>query len=109
MRWGRDCWFAKKIKDRDHLSYTDLVWLTVKQPAAYPKGFVWGDEQETWYKRWGFPGSMQEFTMDMERRKKAISGELKDGHGSFLHTITEKIAGFNANMMETLREKGFEF
>ena len=61
LRWGKDCWFAKKIKDRDHLSYTDLVWLMVKQPAAYPTGFAFSDRQEKWYKVWGFPGTMSEF------------------------------------------------
>ena len=30
LRWGRDCWLAKRMKYRDHLSYTDLVFLAVK-------------------------------------------------------------------------------
>ena len=30
LRWGQDCWFAKRIRDRDHLTYTDLVWLTLR-------------------------------------------------------------------------------
>ena len=50
LRWGRDCWLAKRMKYRDNLTYTDLVFLTIKQPGAYPRGFVWADEQEKWYK-----------------------------------------------------------
>ena len=104
LRWGRDCWFARRIKDRDHLSYTDLVIMTIRQPAAFPRGFVWGDEQEKWYKLYlGVPGSMSEFANDMERRKAAIGNRLKDGHGSFLHEVTERVATFNQHLLDDMR------
>lgn len=43
LRWGEDCWFARRISERDHMTYTDIVWLTIKQPATY-KGTVWLDQ-----------------------------------------------------------------
>ena len=38
LRWGQDCWFAKRMKDRNHLNYTDLVWLFVTQNPSITPG-----------------------------------------------------------------------
>lgn len=44
-RWGQDCWFAKRIKEKDNMTWTDLVWLTVAQPPQRPS--VWYDAEES--------------------------------------------------------------
>jgi len=43
LRWGQDCWFAKKLKDRNHVTYMDLVWLTARPNAGIAKYSYWWD------------------------------------------------------------------
>lgn len=72
LRWGQDCWFAKRIKDKDNMTWTDLVWLSVRQPA-FQSGSIWLDmhtEDAPWWKVLGFPGTQSRFMEDMEGRKR---------------------------------------
>lgn len=34
LRWGENCWFAKRIKDRETRTYWDIVLLTLEGPGA---------------------------------------------------------------------------
>jgi len=61
LRWGQDCWFAKRIYERDNMSYLDMVWLTVKQPASIFKTSFWYDDQRTWWEAIGVPGTPSHF------------------------------------------------
>jgi len=104
LRWGNDCWFARKMYERGHLEYTDLVWLAVKQPAFLPKGIAFGDEANSWYKAWGFPGGIDEFERDMNRRRKSIGKALESGNGHMFGEFVERVAMFTDQLAYDMRE-----
>ena len=119
LRWGQDCWFAKRMKDRNHLSYTDLVWLAVTQNSAMNTG-AWGEKEERtaeWLKFFSGTGitklhSYKAWTEEMYRKKAAADearleremNQAANGHGisigsaspnDFVHELTERIGMFN--------------
>ena len=68
------------------------------------RGFAFGDEQETWYKELGFPGTFRQFSEDMERRKRSITNSLKEGHWTFFGDLKDRVTTFHDKFLEDLHE-----
>ena len=126
LRWGQDCWFAKRMKDRNHLSYTDLVWLAVSQNPTYNTG-AWAEGQEKtpeWLKLFSGTGitklkSYQAWQEEMYAKRAASEAarleremnQAANGHGitigsagpgDFVHELTERIGMFNQKFIDDL-------
>lgn len=108
-RWGQDCWFARKIRDRGHLEYLDLVWLTIGQTAGVFKAGGWW-ETDTWYDELGFPGSIDHYYNKMEARKQSFANDLgvRSGPGYVFHDLQERIVAYTADFMSILHDN-FDF
>ena len=114
-RWGQDCWFAKKIKERDHMTWTDLVWLTVSQPAQRPSAFV--DDTTNWnpLRRAGFPGTFKEFSETMYARQvqaKAMAGEeglVQSSMTGIFGRVVDVLDEYNNSFFGNLKAHGFDY
>ena len=115
------------MKDRNHLNYTDLVWLAVTQPPATVPLGANGNKYDT------TPEALQIFAAtgltkltsysafkekmynikadDVARKlakkeaKKANAGGnvvLASGPGDFVHELTERIGMFNQKFLDDL-------
>lgn len=111
LRWGQDCWFARKIRDRGHLEYMDLVWLTIGQSAGIVKGAGWWDTTEHWYDEWGFPGSPNHYYTMMEGRHQSFANHLEgvgSAPGYIFHDLQERIVSYTADFMNIMHDN-FDF
>ena len=73
-RWGQDCWFAKRVKKRNALTVTDLVWLMAAQPAL-TRPSMWMesyDNDSSIMTKLGFPGSKNQFERQMYSRRDQV-------------------------------------
>ena len=127
LRWGQDCWFAKKMKDRNHLNYTDLVWLAITQPPSTvplgANGNLYDTSSEavhlldatgltklTSYS--AFKEKMYNIKADDVARRlarkqaqQASAGQnivLAEGPGDFIHELTERVGMFNQKFLDDL-------
>ena len=82
LRWGQDCWFAKKVKERNHITWTDLVWLTMT--PAVPQNTLrvtpWKEDDLSYAEMFNFPGSRATFEKRMYARREEVHQMMRVGN-----------------------------
>lgn len=112
-RWGQDCWFAKRMKERDHMSWLDLVWLTTTQPAQRPSIFMDDPKDMNLLQKMGFPGTFDQFSKTMDGRQiqaKAMAGEdgrVQSSMTSIFGKASDLIKEYNDSFFGNLATVGF--